>query len=411
MKPTGTGALISPDSEGWRVLQAGVARKFPTLGEAVAALPLKTAVRLAIPCQAALLERLTLPATDREELAGMLQLQLEKTLPFPVEEVSSDFEVIHTAENESTLLSVAAHSGQLDEICQQLRDVSRLPQKITLFAMHVAAACPADETVLAIYAEQGQFVLAICEHGKLSWAQTVSSLDDETLLAELPQMMLAAEMEGVPTKFSGIRLDLELARLERPLHDLLNLPVELLPLDRLPEPVGNLVPSAWQADTRRIERAERLKQRLLLAAVIYLLCVAGAFVYLAWLKREAQKIAVQYAAARPQLELITRNERRWNELRRAIDPRFFTIEILHLLHRNLPIAEAQPDAAAPVRITEFIQAGGKWTVVGEAVSANFAIEYAEKLKAEKELEAWSIVSGPPTILKGETAKFSIEGQP
>lgn len=403
MKSTGAGALISPDVEGWRVLQDGVARKFPTLGEAVAALPLKTAVRLAIPCQAALLERLTLPATDREELAGMLQLQLEKTLPYPVDEVSSAFEVIHSAGNESTLMSVATHSSQLNELCQPMKDQSRLPQKITLFAMHVAAACPADETVLALYAEQGQFVLAICEHGKLSWAQTVSGLQDDVLLGELPQMMLAAEMEGVPTQFSRLCLDKELLRLERPLRELLNLPIELLTLDSLPEPAGNLVPSAWQEDTRRIERAERLKQRLLLAAVLYLLCVAAAFVYLVWLKREAQKIALQYAAARPQLELINRRERRWNELQRAIDPRFYSVEILYQAHRNLPSDD--------VRITEFIQTGGKWTIVGEAPSANLAIEYAEKLKAEKELEAWKVVSAPPTILKGEQAKFSIEGQP
>ena len=403
MKLTGSGALISPDIDGWRVIQHGVAKKYPTLGEAAAALPLKTAVRLAIPCQAALLERLTLPATDREELAGMLQLQLEKTLPYPVDEVSSDFEVIHSAENESTLLSVAAHSGQLDEICQPLRDLSRLPQKITLFAMHVAAACPVDETVLAIYAEQGQFVLAICEQGKLSWAQTVGSLDDNALLGELPQMMLAAEMEGVPTKFSSIHLDQELARLERPLRDLFHLPVELLSLEGLPEPAGNLVPSAWKEDTRRLQKSERLKQRLLLAAVLYLLCVAAAFVYLAWLKREAQKIAAQYAAARPQLELINSRERRWNELRRAIDPHYYTVEILYQAHRNLPSED--------VRITEFLETAGKWTIVGEAPSANLAIEYAEKLKNEKELEAWKIVSAPPTILKGEQAKFSIEGQP
>lgn len=402
MKPTG-GALISPDVDGWRVIQHGVARKYPTLGEAAAALPLKTAVRLAIPCEAALLERLTLPATDRDELAGMLQLQLEKTLPYPVDEVSSDFEVIHSAENESTLLSVAAHSGQLDELCQPLREQSRLPEKITLFAMHVAAACPADETVLAIYAEQGQFVLAICEHGKLSWAQTVASLDDDSLLSEAPQMMLAAEMEGVPTQFASIRLEVALERLQRPLRDLFNLPVELLPLESLPEPAGNLVPSAWQADTRRLLRAERLKQRLLLAAVIYLLCVAGAFVYLAWLKREAQTIAVRYAAARPQLEQINNRERRWNVLRQAIDPHFYTVEILYQAHRNLPTED--------VRITEFIQTAGKWTVVGEAPSANLAIDYAEKLKAEKELEAWRIASGQPTILKGEQARFSIEGQP
>jgi hypothetical protein len=403
MKSTGGGALISPDAEGWRVLQGGVARKYPTLGEAAAALPLKTAVRLALPCQAALLERLTLPATDREELAGMLQLQLEKTLPYPVEEVSSDFEVIHSAGNESTLLSVAAHSGQLDELCQPLRDISRLPQKITLFAMHVAAACPADETVLAIYAEQGQFVLAIAEQGKLSWAQTVAGLDDDTLLSELPQMMLAAEMEGVPTHFSSIHLDQTLTRLERPLRDLFNLPVELLSLEGLPEPAGNLIPSSWQEDTRRLQSAERTKQRLLLAAVIYLLAVATAFVYLAWLKREAQKIAVQYAAARPQLELISSRERRWNTLRAAIDPRFYTVEILFQAHRNLPTED--------VRITEFIQTSGKWTIVGEAPSANLAIEYAEKLKNEKDLEAWTIVSAPPAILKGEQAKFSIEGRP
>jgi hypothetical protein len=403
MKTPGGGALISPDVEGWRVLQGGVAKKYPTLGEAAAALPLKTAVRLALPCQSALLERLTLPATDREELAGMLQLQLEKTLPYPVDEVSSDFEVIHTAEHESTLLSVAAHSGQLDELCQPLRDQSRLPQKITLFAMHVAAACPVDETVLCVYAEQGQFVLAICERGKLSWAQTVAGLEDDLLLGELPQMMLAAEMEGVPTHFSSVRLDTELARLERPLRDLVHAPVALFGLDGLPEPRGNLVPSAWQADTRRLERAEQSKQRLLLAAVIYLLAVAAAFVYLAWLKREAQKIAVQYAAARPQLEQITTRQRRWNELRQAIDPHFYSVEILYQAHRNLPSDE--------VRIIEFIQSAGKWTIVGEAPSANLAIEYAEKLKAEKELEAWKIVSAPPAILKGEQARFSIEGRP
>ena len=49
MKSPSGGALISPDVEGWRVLQGGVAKKYPTLGEAAAALSLKTAVRLAIP--------------------------------------------------------------------------------------------------------------------------------------------------------------------------------------------------------------------------------------------------------------------------------------------------------------------------------------------------------------------------
>jgi hypothetical protein len=405
MKKSADGALISPDADGWRVLHGdAAAKKYPTLGEAAAALPLNVAVRLALPCQAALLERLTLPATDREELAGMVQLQLEKTLPYPVEEVSSDFEVIGTQENESTLISVAAHSGQLDELCQPLRDRARLPQKITLFAMHVAAACPADQTVLAVYGEQGQLVVAICEHGKLSWAQNVSGTDAETLLGELPQLLLGAEMDGVPTQFASIRLDRELASLTGPLREHFGLPVELIAVDSaLPEPAGNLVPPAWHEDLRRIERGERLKQRLLLGAVLYLLLVAAAFVYLAWLKRETQKIGTQVAAARPQLEFIAAQQRRWNELRAVIDPRFSPVEVLLQAQKNLPSDQ--------VRITDFTYTPAKWTIVGEAPSANLAIEYSDKLKAEPDLAHWSITSGVPTILKGEQARFSIEGRP
>jgi hypothetical protein len=228
-------------------------------------------------------------------------------------------------------------------------------------------------------------------------------MEDDALLGELPQLMLAAEMEGVPGQFTSLRLDRELQRLERPLRDLFHLPVLSIALEMLPEPQGNLVPSAWQADHRRIERSEQLQQRLLLGAVLYLVLVAAAFVYLAWLKREAQKIAVQYAAAQPQLEQVAAQQRRWNDLRLAIDPRFYSVEILYLAHRNLPTED--------VRITEFMQNAGKWTIVGEAPSVNLAIEYAEKLKVEKDLEPWTIVSAPPAILKGEQARFSIEGRP
>ncbi|HEX8295367.1 MAG TPA: hypothetical protein VF593_03650 [Chthoniobacteraceae bacterium] len=398
------GALISPDADGWRVREGkAVARKYPTLGEAAAALPLNTAVRLALPCQAALLERLTFPATDREELAGMLQLQLEKTLPYPVDEVSTDFEVISSAENGSTLLSIATHSGQLDDLCQPLRDQEKLPQKITLFAMHVAAVCPADETVLAVYAEQGQLVVALCERGKLSWAQTLPGLDAEMISGELPHALLGAELEGVPTNFTGIILDREVAALEETLRTLFRVRVELISLDEpLPEPSGNLLPSSWRAATRQIARAETLKQRLLLAGVVYLLLVAAAFVYLAWLKREAQKIAVQLAAARPQLEQIQTRQVRWTALRLAFDPALSTVEILYQAHRGLPSEQ--------IRITEFSQTLGRWTIVGEAPSRNLALEYVEKLKAEPELSAWNITAPPLTLLKGEQAKFSIEGR-
>jgi hypothetical protein len=398
-KVSAAAALIAPDLDGWRV--AG--KKYPTLAEAVAAVPAKGKLHLALPCQDVLLERLKLPSTDRAELSGMLQLQLEKTLPYPVEEVSSDFQVLGTGENESTLLSVAAHSGQLDDLCAPMRKAERLPEKITLFAMHVAAACPADQVVLVIYAEQGKLVTAIVEGGKLGWAQTFPGLDPETLVGELPQLLLPAELDGVPTNFSCIRLARDLEPLAEPLRNYFELPVEFVSLDDpLPEPAGNLLPPAWEAEEKRNERTERLKQQLLTGAVVWLLAVAGAFLYLAWLKRQEQQLAVELAAAKPDLEYITSREARWNALAPAVDPSRYTVELLYQLHKNLGPAE--------IKITELDQQLTEWKATGEAPSAAAAIEYVERLKNDKELGAWQITSGPPQILPNEHAQFSIFGK-
>jgi hypothetical protein len=398
-KASASAALITPDPEGWRV----GGKKYASLGEAVASVPVSGKLHLALPCHDVLLERLKLPSTDRSELSGMLQLQLEKTLPYPVEEVSTDFEVLGTGDNESTLLSVAAHSGQLDELCEPMRAAARLPEKITLFAMHVAAVCPADEVVLVIYAEQGMLVAAIVEHGKLGWAQTLVGTDPETLISELPQLLLPAEMDGVPTNFSKILLAQDLEPLAETLTNFYELPVEFLSLDRpLPEPAGNLLPPAWEADAKRLERSDRLKQQLLTAAVVWLLLIAGAFIYLAWLKRQEQKIAAELAAARPELNYITTRETRWLALGPAIDPARSIVELLYHLHKNLPNPE--------VKITEIDLQLTQWKTVGEAPSAALAIDYVDKLKADQELGIWQVSAGQPQILANEHAQFSIFGK-
>ena len=117
-------AILAPEADGWRVsLPGGGTQSAKTLGEAAAAVPPGATIHLALPAHAALLERLTLPSTNREELAGMVQLQLEKTLPYPMEEVTSDFDVIKQGESESTLISVATHTGQLNRLCEDRKSV------------------------------------------------------------------------------------------------------------------------------------------------------------------------------------------------------------------------------------------------------------------------------------------------
>jgi hypothetical protein len=412
MKKSGADlALLTPDADGWRLSRAGVApQKFATLGEAAPALPEDVRLHLALPCQAVLLERMTLPATDRNELAGMVQLQLEKTLPFPIEEVSSDFMIVESGENESTLVSAAAQHAQLNALCAPLRTGGRLPEKITPFPMHIAAACPADETVLAVYPEQGQLVAAICEKSRLAWTHVIPALDAETLLGELPQMLLGAEMEGVPTVFARVRLAEECAPLAEVLWEFFQVPVEPVVFDgQLPEPDGNLVPASWQADVERGARAAQWRHRLIVAAVLYVLAVVAAFAYLAWLKSQARKIDAQYAAAQPVLQFVQGQQARWKTLAPAIDATRYARELLYQIDKNRPTEE--------IHITEFDLKSAVdlkptvWTVVGEAPSYNLAIDFVNRLKEEKELGAF-VIDAPkqPSLLANEHAQFTITGK-
>src|SRR3989442_490591 len=134
MKQNGvTPALLGPDAHGWRVSTGGGAEQsVGTLGQAIAVLPANAKVELALPCQSVLIERHKLPSTDSAELADMLQLQLEKTLSYPLEDVSHGFEVLSQNENESTVLTFAASRAQLDTLCAPLREKGRIPERITL---------------------------------------------------------------------------------------------------------------------------------------------------------------------------------------------------------------------------------------------------------------------------------------
>jgi hypothetical protein len=405
MKKNGVStALLTPDANGWRVcLPDGASQTVKTLTEAAAAAPAGASIHLALPAHATLLERLTLPSTNREELAGMVQLQLEKTLPYPIEEVTSDFDVIRQGENESTLISVAAHTPQLDQLCAPLRSTARLPRRVTLFAAHVAASCPPDQTVLCLWQEEQQLVVAICENGKVSTAQTFPGTDADTLLGELPAMLLRAELEGVPVDFDSIRIEHGCGQLRPALAEYFGKPVELVSFNTgLPTPEGNLLPAAWQAEQTRLESSGRLKQQLQVVAFIYLLLVAGAFVYLAWMKTRVRKIDVEIAATTPQVELVRAQQARWSALRPAIDPDRFPIEILRICQEARPSSE--------VKFNVFDYAPTKFTVVGEAPNAVVAIEYGDKLRAAKELADFTLKTPAPVSLKDDRWKFTFSGE-
>jgi hypothetical protein len=400
-----TTTLVFPGPSGWRVrLPSGQTQTVAALDAAAAALPPGGTVHLALPCHAALLERMTLPSTDREELSGMVQLQLEKTLPYPVEEVSTSFDVLSQAENESTLLSVAANHSQLDLMCEPLRSKAFVPQKVTLYAQHVAASCPADETVLCLWPEDESIVVAMCENGKLGYAQTLPTAEPAVIAGELPSLLLRAEMEGVPTDFARIRIEQGCGGLRDMLADHFGKPVEIFSFDApLPEPPANLAPASWALETRRLENADQTKSRLQLVAMAYLILIAAAFVYLAVLKKRVQNLDGKIATTQPLVEFQQSRQAKWDTLAPAIQPDRYPLEILRQVFENRPSKD--------VSFTAFdMQTPRQFRIDLEAPNLSLWTDFTDALRKHPKLSKFKLETPQPKILPDGRVQFTITGK-
>lgn len=405
MKQNGAlAAFLGPDAHGWRVsVGGGAEQSVATMGEAVASLPAHANVELALPCQSVLIERHKLPSTDSAELADMLQLQLEKTLPYPLEDVSHGFEVLSQTENESTVLTFAASRMQLDELCAPMREKGHIPGRITLQALRVAASCPETGHILAIWPEQEQTACAIITDGKLAWAQPIAGLGPDAVLTELPGLLLSAELQGVPTEFSEVRVAEETAGLAEALKAQFGKPV--LPIGALPgaKAALDLLPPAWQADLRRQERGDKLKQNLVIAGVLYLVLVAVAFGYLAWMKREVQTAQGEHDAMKPRFAGIEKQMGRWDSLAPVIEPKRYLVEVLHQLTK----AWKQNDR---LQFTSLTFGPREWIAKGEGTT-DARFDLVTRLKASKEFDAFDLQFPPEQPLKDDRFSFVITGKP
>ncbi len=396
-------SLLVPGADGWmlHVPGRGLLRSFPSLEAAAEVLVAGEPVHLVVPAHFVLIERLTLPSTDRAELEGMVMLQLEKTLPYPLDEAVCHFEVVSQDAQESVVVSFAVHVASLDALCAPLRARGNLPVKIFLSAMLTASACDPEQLTLCIWPELGQLQLAVCQNGRLG---ALYSMQGESSLAQtLPQVLLQAEMEGVPVEFQRVRLSRQCAPLQVSVSEVLACPVDVVEEDLGgAERVHNLAPASWRAESLRLEAVGRRRHQLQMAAVLYLVGVAAAFLSLAWLKTRLNKVESQIAGLRPQIEGIQARQMRWQALAPAVCPDQYTLEVLRLAFSSLPSPE--------VKITTFEHGPGQFRIEGEAPSANLAIDFVDRLKNLAELGDYRIESPPPSILPSGSARYNVFGK-
>ena len=404
-RPNDTLYFLTPESDGWAVWR-GTQRLHiaATLAEAVNLLPAACQFEFALPCHPLIVERLRLPATERDELAGMVHLQWEKALPFGPEEITGGFAVLESSADHVIVWSVAAARAAFKEFGEAWSKANRWPERAAPYVCHVAAACPPGETVLVVYGEQGHWVVAVVENRRPGWVHVMSASDAAGFAAEFPSLMLMAGLDGVPNVFARVLVSPELAGCESALRMALHAPVEDLPLVTPGTRVDlNLLPAEWQAAAVGDRHRKVWRRRALALAAVVLVLAALAGIDLLMLQHRSSQLGAELSAQQPTLAVLQNRQARYNSLAAAIDSRRYAIEVLYLLQRCLP--------ADTVRFTEFEQEPQQWRVVGEAPTPGLAIDYLARLKKDPELSSNDISADPPQVLANDRAQFQVIGKP
>ena len=358
---------------------------------------------LALPIRAVLAQRLRLPTSDASEYEDMVRLQVEKAFPYPPEEVTSDFEVIETGENESVISSVAVHNPKLTELASPLLNRGHIPRQVTVYAAQRAASHAATGRALIIYREGEKLVSAISENGKLSLTRTLDADGLDQLQRDLPQLALSAELQGIDTAFPTVLLDENCLPLRDTVERIFAHRPDLMGMETPPHAVKlDLAPETWRKQRASLQRQREWRRRLLWAAGAYLAAFVIFALYIAVIRFQVGNLQRLIKRDAPRVDFIRSTEADWKALSPAIDPHYYPIEVMFHLFESLPTPE--------VRITAYDQSARNIMVQGEAPSAALAYQFAEKVKKHPDLRAFNFNLGTPRILPNDHAQFRLEGK-
>jgi hypothetical protein len=231
-------------------------RRLQTLDEAVPLLTPQDEFVLGLPIAAVLAQRFHLPTVDPAEFPEMVRIQIEKALPFSADEVTTDFEVIDQTETGSVVSAVAVRNEQLAEIAAPLLKRDYIPRQVTVYAAQRASTHAPQGNALLIYPEGEHVVSAVTENGKLSLTRTLDGIAPQQLRAELPQLALSAELQGIGSSFPNVLLDESCYELRDTVQGILASPTELVGIETPPASIKlNLLPESWRR--RRSQLARR----------------------------------------------------------------------------------------------------------------------------------------------------------
>lgn len=131
----------------------------------------KGIVTVSLPSSQLLMRVMELPSADAGELRGMVELQVDQISPFPVDQMTVSYEVLHQTENSSRVLAVAAPRKVVDTLGELFKAenvyIRSLDAEIlawwSLLIAH--AQVPCDGRVVLVLEEHTEFSMIVVDDG------------------------------------------------------------------------------------------------------------------------------------------------------------------------------------------------------------------------------------------------------
>lgn len=330
----------------------------------------------------ALIRVVELPSSDPAELADMVELQVDKFSPFPIEQMAIGFEVLGGTEKASRVLIAACKREVVEELSALFADCGRMPDRIDLAAagwwklMADEKAIPAEGRHGVLLLDETGAELLITQEGRpvvmrsLGGQHGASDEEFHTELAEETGYTLTSlESEWGTMATPDITVwhhgDPPASLLDK-LQTECAVKVTTASLDNLPPLTQGIAYRSIESDRLdltlpewKLAAATQKGQRRLFTAVAALLLlwftVLGAFLLVAHLdERQLEQLRADVAAVEAPAEEARVLRRRVESLEQFADRTYSALEVLReiteLLPRGVELTSFTYRKAGPVNL-------------------------------------------------------------
>jgi Tfp pilus assembly PilM family ATPase len=378
-------------------------------------------VAIAIPSGQALLRVVELPTKDRNEIDGMVNLQVDKFSPFPADSTVLSFEVLHETGSTASVLIACIHRKLVEGIGEIMTKARIFPGRVDLellckwrLVTDSGKESPEGRRI-TILRDEDACDLVVTNNGVPVMFRSLgrtADLTPETLCEEIDYTLTTLEADFDITDVDSIVLwhsGEEPVDLTAAIGARLAMPVETRSLDTLP-PLAeglalrsidagvaklNLALPEWSLNRKQIQIRRNLLRASVAVLALWSACVGGLF---AWDRLQARHLVNQKAHL---AEVESMAEPVYGMRRMLLTTEQYTNRAHSALEclREVTVRMPSQSEVEFLRLFTYENAKGRVVVQGEGSDRNAILNFGNSLR-ESPLFVTVEVDGPREIQAG-----------